>query len=263
MSTSSLSKSAQEVLEGYDHFRIDPATCSVPYFNNKKIGRRFSLRAYIGKGSPAEIREEVSSLFIKDKIDIGTLNSSGLKKFLINNNLGIECSGFVYHVLDAENRSRGLGPLGKKIRLVNLGFLSRIFRTFRPAENCDVTTFASDRNSLIVPPSKIKAGDMITMITSKEKGLTNHILLITGVNENNEGKIVAEYAHAAAYPEDGLEGTGIKKGTIEIAISNQNLADCLWIENGAENQTNRIYRRALASKTELRRLRWFEPEKVS
>lgn len=256
-----LSEQAQSVIRGYQSLAINGISCSVPYFNNKRTGQRMALPAYIGKGSPAEILEEIDILFTKDQISKETLDSQKLKKFLVDNKIGIDCSGFVYHVLEAESRSRGL-TLARKIRFVNRGFLGRIWSLLRPANNCDVATFANDANSFVVPIRTAEAGDFISLITSDQDDEANHILIVTAIERSKElqesvKSVVLRYAHSIAYPEDGLTGTGIKTGIIEIAPTAENLLDGTWTENGISGPDNRLFRRAQNSKTELRRLNWF------
>jgi hypothetical protein len=133
-----LSEKALSSIDGYARFKIGNAVCSVPYFNNKKVGSRATLRTYIGKGSPADIREETQELLKKTHVDAARLSGETLHKLLVDNNIGIECSGFVYHVLNAESISRNGQSLNKQISFVNCGgLLGKMRCSLRPAENCD------------------------------------------------------------------------------------------------------------------------------
>ena len=206
MISKSLSQKSLSVIDGYANFNFAGTTCSVPYFNNKTTRSRAGLRAQIGKGSPTEIRDELEIILKKERIDERTINKDSLKKILVDNNIGIECSGFAYHVLKAESESRNL-DLGKKIKLINCkGIIGKVRCFLRPIENCDVATFADDQNSSIIQLSQIKPGDIITMAKEHEDAMRNHIMIIKEVEYENNLPITFTYVHAVAYPEDGLYG---------------------------------------------------------
>ena len=114
MNTKFLSDKALEIIDQYTNFRIhDSETCNIPYFNNNHKVIRAGLRATIGKGSPGDIFEEVEIELAKNgelhgelhsdlphgAIKNGTfvpnaITSESLKHFLVDRNIGIDCSGF-------------------------------------------------------------------------------------------------------------------------------------------------------------------------
>lgn len=241
MNTKVMSQSALNMIEQYKN---------VPYFNNKTQRKRASLKVNIGKGSPKEIFDEIKELAILNKIDIKKFNDEGLKKFLVLNDIGIDCSGFAFYVLNEESISRGKGSLSRKIYLN--GFISR----FRPEINTDVKVFADDRNSHVVSLKEIQVGDMITMIAER-----NHILVIYQIEYQNFIPTTIHYTHAISWPTDGEFGHGLHKGIIEITNLEKDILEQRWIElekdsliNPEENYT---LSRAKKSKTEIRRLNWF------
>ncbi len=255
MAVQSLSPQALSVIDGYLRFKAGTAECSVPYFNNKTIASRGGLRAHRGKGSPEDIREEIRGIFLKHHIDIEALKSESLKKALADQNLGIDCSAFAYHVMDAEYDARGLGPLEGSLIFVNCrGLFGKIVCSMRPAENCDVTTLADDANARIVPLGEIAPGDFITMIGGPDGNERNHILIIHSVERDGSSLRSISYSHAVAYPEDGLYGSGIRQGTIEITSPSGTILDQVWKESGMIESARRIFERAKASRTEIRRL---------
>lgn len=253
----SLTHKALSVINRYRNLVFKQAASAVPYFNNRTTQVR-SFRANVGKGSPEDILEEVQTILIKNNLNLETLNSNSLRDILIANNIGIDCSGFAYHVLEAESLERGKGPLRKKLRFVNCpGFLGRIRASLRPVENCSVATLATESNSRVIPLIEVKPGDLVTMIGDKEEKERDHVLVIHQVERLGSGMIRISYSHASAYPEDGLYKTGIKQGVIEIVDPKKPITEARWIENGKEASENRLRLRAQKSKTELRRLRWF------
>jgi hypothetical protein len=258
METKTLSKPALEILEKYLHFRVGSASCAVPYFNNKTVKTRAALRTYVGKGSPDDIKEELESIVIKSKIDTRALTDETLKKLLIDNGLGVECSGFCYHILDTESHARNFGTISKRITFINCsGFVGQIRCSIRPAENCDVETFADNTNSRTIPIRDISPGDIITMRPTQNSKERDHILLVRQVEYENSIPTKIFYSHSVAYPEDGVYGTGVRNGYIEIVNPDLPITEATWKEENKKDSQNLLFIRANRSKTEIRRLKWF------
>ncbi len=212
MNEKTLSKEALEIIDSYLNFKIDEMSCGIPYYNNKKTGSRISTRVQKGKGSPEEIKQEVRELLIKEGIKNIKFD---LKKFLVERNIGIDCSGLAYYILDAECQSLGKGKLKDNI---SFPFCKGIFRKIkcklRPEENIDVATLAHNTNSHIVPIEKIEPGDMVTIL--RENKERNHILIIHKVGYINNIPNIIYYTHSISLPEDGLYGHGIRQEKIEL-----------------------------------------------
>jgi len=257
VTTKTLTKEALSVIDHYQHFKFGNAVCSVPYFNNKIARQRAGLRVNIGKGSPEEILDEVQTIKLKNHVDADLITSETLKKLLVDNNIGIDCSGFAYYVLNAESEALQKGRLSRKLRFMNCrGIFGKVYCWLRPVANCDVATLANTKNSRVVRLIDIKPGDMITMI-DREKSSRNHILIIDRVEMETSIPSKVYYSHAVAYPEDGLYGSGIKQGMIEITNPDASIIGQRWSENGKFAEENRIFVRAQQSNTEIRRLNWF------
>jgi hypothetical protein len=258
MTTKTLSNQALSTIDSYLHFKLGPAVCAVPYFNNKTVRARAAFRAQTGKGSPGDIFDEVQALTVKNHIAVTTLSDSALKMLLADNNIGIECSGFAYYILNSESRSRGLGTIDKHLTFINQsGILGKIRTALRPAENCDVKTLANEKNSDAVSVANILPGDMITMQKTMESSPADHILIVEAVDYEGGLPTKIHYVHSVAYPEDGVYGTGVRKGHIEITDSNLPIGSQNWIEDGKRDSDNRLFIRAQKSRTEVRRLGWF------
>lgn len=261
MNTKTLSNRALSVIDQYLNFKVGAAICSVPYFNNKTVKMRGGLAVHGGKGSPKEIFEEVESLLVKAHAAPSSVTPDSLRKLLVDNNIGIDCSGFAYYVLNAESEETGKGTLDKHLSFVQAtGFFRKILSSLRPVINTGVLTLASDKNSQILPLTEIKPGDIITMLgninSQNSMDERDHILVIHQVEYQNFIPYNIHYSHAVAYPEDGVYGTGIKQGTIEISDIRKPITEQIWIEHGRQGEANRIFARAQTSTTELRRLKW-------
>jgi hypothetical protein len=95
-----------------------------------------------------------------------------------------------------------------------------------------------------------------------ESAERNHILVVhevltvlptNGQMTNNIIKI--SYTHSVAYPEDGIYGTGVKQGYIEISDVSKPITEARWVEGNKEGLSNILFIRAKKSKTEVRRLK--------
>jgi hypothetical protein len=248
MNTKTLSTRSLSVIEQYKNFTVGPAACSIPYFNNKTLGSRVALRAYVGKGSPKDIYEEVTACLTKDHVTLDVLTPDSLKKYITDKNIGIDCSGLSYYILNAEDEERGKGHLDKHLHFTNCGGLfGKIRCAMRPVENCGVNTFADNKNSHVMSLKEMQPGDMITMISKVND--RDHMLVIHQVEYQNFLPIKLHYTHTIAYPEDGVYGTGVKQGTIEIVNPEKSILDCLWSEtNLLAKMPNYL--------VEIRRLNW-------
>lgn len=258
MNAKRLSNRALDVIDQYMHFKAGGAICSVPYFNNKTARARAALRTFIGKGSPKDIFDETQSVMIRKHIPAGTLAGESLKRLLVDNGLGIDCSALAYYVLNAENEEHGNGKLDRHLRFVNCaGLMGKIRCSLRPVENCDVSTLAHDKNSRIVALNAVSPGDFISMLGGPDNSDRDHILIVHQAEYQNFAAVKIRYSHAVAYPDDGLYGSGVKQGEIEIVEPAKGLLDQIWKESGSTENAARILDRARSSKTELRRLRAF------
>jgi hypothetical protein len=255
MNTKLLSKPALDTIDQYLYFKVGNAECAVPYFNNKRGMQIAGLRAAIGKGSPREIFDEVEILGMKEKIKAETWTDDSLKKFMCDHNIGIDCSGLVYYILEAENKDRGKGSLDRHISFPNRSFFRRLAAKFRPVENADVLTFADQKNSILEDLKDIQPGDFITMIGVETE--RNHIIIIHQVDYQNFVPTAIHYTHSIAWPDDGQYGHGVRQGVIEILEPTKGLIEQKWTEKGKTGAENPTYLRAKISKTEIRRLNWW------
>ena len=255
-----LSKSAQEIIQNYLSlpFSNQPGV-RCPYFNNRTAKIRGGLNAHIGKGTPADIVEEAIIFALKEKLDLKNFSSGELTKFLVDHRLGVDCSGFVYHVLNAQSKACGLGSLKKNLKFP---FAKNIWRRLlcmlRPMAHAGVSTFAHEHNSKTVDASEIKPGDMIILLNADEKHDHNHMLIVTETEKttNNETKI--KYVHSIQYKNDSRYEHGVREGEIIITDSNKNLLEQKFIEEGKENAQNKLFQYAqTAQKIEIKRLNKF------
>lgn len=237
-----LSKPALDVIQNYLHLPFPDHDINCPYFNNQRVKVHAGLRALIGKGSVEDIIEEANIIALRDKINLSALTNDELKKFLVNNNIGLDCSAIVYYVLAAELQARGLAPLKKLLKFPFAKSLIRqLLAKLRPVENVEVNTLAHEANSREVLLSDVQPGDMIIMLKTGQKHNLNHVLLIHQVNNLNS---VMHYTHSFKWRTDGKYNHGIRQGAITIVDPTKTLLYQIWEEEGKQSEENGTFMEA-------------------
>ncbi len=224
MITKRIHENSARVIEQYQ---------GVPYFNNRRTGLRGALPVQVGKGSPKDIHDEVEIILVKNKLDPNTVD---IRKLMVESNIGIDCSGFAYHVLQKTNYSFPYAG----------GFMRKMIAKFNPVKNIDVKTFAHNSNSKIISLREVLPGDIVTMVGNGDAS-RNHIIVIDQIEYQNDIPAIIHYAHSIAIPEDGQYGHGVRGGKIEIINPDKPLTDQVWSEEY-------LRQRGLSTTCELRRL---------
>lgn len=231
MESKTLSQPALTMIENYLHLPFENNNISAPYFNNRRAQVRGALRVLIGKGTPQDITDEARIFSMKEKIDLEKLSDEELTQYLVNHNLGIDCSGFVYHVLDAELHTTHKKSL---TQILHFPHAKNVLRKFlvklRPVENCGVSTLAHEKNSVVIELKNILPGDLIIIMHAGPKKDYNHIMLIDTVKYANDKPTQIHYSHSFQYPSDGQYNHGIKQENIEIIDANKNVLEQKWSE---------------------------------
>lgn len=265
-----LSPTAQKMIQEYISLpfaNLIGVRC--PYFNNARLGQRGQLKVLIGKGTPGEITEEAVIISRQYCRDVFT-NKESLcdvhadhpatheqtecaRQFLTDNNLGVDCSGFVANVLRAHFKEIKKIDLVKKLFITpKTNLLRWLISRLRPIEHISVNVLANEKNSEAIDDlAKIKPADLIVMLKTGPNKNHNHILLVTKTEANK-----IHYAHARAWSEEGKYGHGVSVGEISISALGQGLLAQIWEEKGKINQDNETYLQAKQAITlETRRLR--------
>jgi hypothetical protein len=228
-----LSEPALNIIENYKNLKIGNKTVDCPYFNNKHNFVRAGLRVLIGKGSPDEIEQEAMLFAFREKCDLLNLDKEALKKFLVDHNLGIDCSGLAYYILNAEIKYKTKKTIKKYLKFpMSINPLRYILRKLRPAENVNATVLADDKNSKVVDIKNLQPGDLIILLNSDGTAMQNHVLIIHAVEKDGQNKIkTIFYTHAMRWSSDGKYNHGIKQGQINITDTSKNILEQEWKEN--------------------------------
>lgn len=255
-----LSNSAQKILNDYFNLPFENITgVRCPYLNNAHKKQRAQLRVLVGKGTPHEIVEEAK--IISMQYHAGLFDKAGhcclhnehtgekvtadeIRKFLVDNNLGVECSGFVTQVLRAHFKETIGIDIARKFYITSPRyFLRYLISLLRPVENIGVRRYCDDRNTKEILWHDVQAGDVITVLETGIKNIYNHILLIT----DKTGDTI-KYAHARAWSREGKYGHGVAQGEIKITNPTGKLLDQTWTELSYINEKNETWQEAKRAK---------------
>jgi hypothetical protein len=227
---------AQLVIADFSTLPFPPAwnhpTC--PYYNNRRIGMRAGLRALIGKGTAQDIVDEAILIALREKKSLDSLSAEELKRYLVDQKLGIDCSGYAYYVLDAESRARGHKPLRSRITFLHhrLNLIRAVICFLRPVENCGTKVFSHEKNSHDISLMSVAPGDFLSFISTGPQKDYHHIAVISEIARDEKGGIKKiHYTHSFAFPTDGTYGGGIKHGSIEITDIHKPLVEQIWDES--------------------------------
>jgi len=269
-----LSPKAEKIIEEYFNLPFDGAAgIRCPYYNNSRRGQRGQLRALIGKGAPEEIVEEAKiisiqyhhGLFDKDGHccihgDHGDgQKAESIRRFLIDHDLGVDCSGFAAQVLSAYFKETKGVDIGRRFQFWPRKYFFRwLIAKLRPIENMSVRVFAKNVNSEkifdgrgAIDTAKILPGDIVVMLETGPNKKRNHIILFTDITAG-----VLQYVSARAWSSEGKYGHGVARGIIRMTKPGGNLLEQTWEESGKTNEANETYLEAKnAVVLEIRRLK--------
>lgn len=207
--TDHINRSIGQFINSYFNLEIRGIVINCPYWMNKLKDGKVTLRGFLnGKGDADSIRKElIRRLNDLPSDSIFTLNPESLRKFARRERIGIDCSGFVYRVLD---------------ELVSLKYRNCQIRKLKGVFEGGINkTSAWTLTSLTycVPVKKIsdiQIGDMIRLWSGK------HIAIIIKLN----GKEII-YAHSSSI---STKMQGVHESTIGITDANKPLKKQCWEE---------------------------------
>lgn len=176
-----------------------------PYFINIKHARA-ELRSLIGKGLPEEIKEETMIYAKLRGFNLEKSTSHEIRTFMMEQGIGVDCSGFVSHLLDTWTK----GKFKSQIKYPKESIYRKIIRSLRPIENIDANLLTNTENTEAIDFEDAQPGDLIRL-----KGLEqgDHVAIII----KREGNLL-EYAHSTQHYG---EENGVRIGVIEIKDKKQ------------------------------------------
>ncbi len=252
---STLSPAAQAIVEKYLQLPLVGTKVNAPYFNNQRSKVRAGLAALIGKGNPEDIALEAELTARTKHFPITTATATDVKKFLVEQNLGVDCSAFAYYVLRYEGIVKNKKDLQSSLHFPQAKSLFRkLIVRLRPVENISVAVLGDDHNSRVITKKEIQAGDLLFFWNTGLDKKLNHLLVVTEINENT-----LTYTHSFRWRNEGQYDHGVRTGTITWKNTTTSLLDDTWTEKnktGTDNDTLQHAREA--EKFEIRRLKVLE-----
>lgn len=226
----------QQRLNDYLHFVIDDKEVPIPYILEPS---RWNFSKSSGKGSPEMLYKEVFAVINQKGLQTSALTSSDIYKLMKEHRIGIDCSGFAYHLLDAyllAEKHKSLSDV--LLRFLGIkGFFEKFILQFQRFRRINAATLTSKLNcNEIINLNNIQIGDLIRMSVKKE---ADHVLIITNVIRDENNLIVKiEYAQSSG---QNTQDRGPHLGGIQIADINKSLKDQNWLEADLNSTSYNAY----------------------
>lgn len=220
-----LPQAAQDTIRSFQQLQINDHNIVCPYFMNTKK-QRSGLRVLVGKGNANEISREVQVWAQLKGFDLAKADEKQIREFMIVNNIGIDCSGFVVHVLNSWLKSLGKASIKHYLRFPDNSFVAKLRRFLRSVENIGANTLTNKANcERIIDLNQIRPGDLI-----RSKGRlknAHHVGIVSKVVFEDDTIKEFEYTHSTDRYE---EENGIRVGRVVIEDPNAELKDQDWLE---------------------------------
>jgi hypothetical protein len=240
---------AKSAIESYQKLELGGNQVECPYYMN--IKRHKDLRSMVGKGTAEEIVME-SKIWEKLKgISFDKMSEAEIRQFLIERGLGIDCSAFVVHVLDAWFRSVKKKHIWSCLKIHSPSFLHKIAYKLKPVEKLGADVLTSEINCERIELNDVKPGDLVRSKWKRRNA--HHVLIVSKVEKENGVLKRIEYVESTPFYGDK---NGVLFGEIEITDSSKPLQDQNWLTKD-ENGVNFTYEGFLEQVEDngLRRLR--------
>lgn len=172
-----------------------PYRINIPYQSDR---RRY------GKSSPLVLTRDTKQIAALGGIDLKILSVEEIRGFMMDNQLGIDCSGFAYQMLSYLTKKIGKGSLR--------------MNGFPKPSNTNVAIFASDKFSYPIDSvQEVQPGDLI--VFNRGAGQRAHMLVVM---EKFDSEIV--YSHSTGT----ASITGVQSGKIQIIDPKGGLQSQEW-----------------------------------
>jgi hypothetical protein len=222
-----IDKLLQNEIDRYTNLKIGGKNVTCPYYINPKI-ERGALRVMCGKGSPEEIEHEVKVWAKVKGINLKRLTSEEIRNFMIENHIGIDCSGFIAQILNRYLKKKIGKTLISFLKFPDNRLISKIRRTLRPIENIGANTLTSNQNTDIIGNlNDILPGDLIRAKGQQKNA--HHVAIITEVEIDEKTKMIKSFRYANSH-RFYQEQNGIRIGEVIIKDPEKDLKDQNWTD---------------------------------
>lgn len=226
MRKETLPKEVQEYIDRYEHLKIAGQDIVVPYYIN--------LRGFLtdpvhgGKGTPEEIEAAANKLTAGMK----NLGVEDIRTIMMENSIGLDCSGLIYHVLNHWLNQLGKGDLKDYLPRHSVwGIRKFLSRSLKPQSSVSADMLTSQPISKQVSVSEVHPGDLIRSRGGK------HILLVTEVVYDNNVPTKIKFVNSTTY----YKRNGLRYG--EITLDDKfDLGSAHWNDNDISEPVNYAYK---------------------
>jgi len=232
MIVTELQYNAKRLLDQYLNLPFKKNRVPCPYWMN--LLDKNIKGPYSGKGTPRQIVACAYRIAKSHKINLDTLSKDELTCLLKEYRLGIDCSGFVFHLLNSIYKEN------HKENIADILLPNNTLPGWRAVWRCSASRLTSDDYSTAIQLDVVQAGDMIKTMGG------SHVMIITEVNEDQ-----ITYAHSS-YLSTKLEGVHL--GVIKIDASDKDIKEQYWQEMTSDNKA--YNRKFLLPGDGFRRPKW-------
>ena len=216
-------QSVLELIDQYQNLTIGGKTVKTPYYIRTKQETHAKLQSLSGKGSPDEIITEALVVGKLRHVDFSAMSDEEIRNFLRKEHIGIDCSGYVYHLLNVWVYDQYHKPLHSILKYPYKGFINRIAVFLRPAMNTSVAVLTDPKNASRIKLKDAKPGDLIRMpaLTSGD-----HVALIIKTTYDKAGQL-KQITFTQSSQQFGQDH-GVRVDTIDIIDNTKGLEDQKW-----------------------------------
>lgn len=233
MKTYELPKEAKKIIEDYAALDLGGKKIVCPYYINAHKSK--DLRAMVGKGTPEEIIMEAQIWEKLKGANFKRMSEKEITDFLIERGLGIDCSGFVMHVLNYWYKAKSGKSIWRKMTIPQKSFLKKLAFLLKPVEKLGTDIITNQENSKKIKIDEVLPGDLIRSKWKKKN--SHHVLMVSKVVKEKGKTKEIEYVNSVP-KYDHVEG--IRYGKIVINHSGKPLKDQKW-EDEDKHGVNHIY----------------------
>lgn len=201
----------------YTHLPLGNKFVRCPYWMNKL--KRGILGPFGGKGNPEQIIKATKEAASNQNVDLYSLSEEKIFDFMKKNRIGVDCSGFVFWMLDSlcqEKKGRGVSEY--------------IFCSNPPlkASRANTATLLDKKNVQAISLKDIKVGDLIRLNKGKHVAIVLHLLK----DPQTRKLLEIEYAHSSSR----TKIQGVHSARIRITDSSLSLNEQEWLELDRKNK---------------------------
>ncbi len=212
------SKALQDLFYHYTHLKIGGKEIVCPYWmNNLEKGIYGPIG---GKGTPGEIVEATLKEAKAENINLENLDEEAIILFMKAKKIGVDCSGFVFWMLNSFDLEKGGNGISDDIPS-SQGVLIKA--------RANVQMLTDENISVPVKLAEVKIGDMLRLRRGK------HVAIVHKIVSENEKVQEIWYAHSSERTKVAV----VHEAKIVISDQNKEIGDQDWEELTIEGESYR------------------------